>query len=199
MVQTAKIHVNPQMSIDAKIETWTYLPDKMLMKMSSDSFPMLAMTQAVTSESGWMKSAQGMRDIDEADRQESIRNLSRNILVLMSNAEVQGFKAQYLGQEKVKDQTYEAVFIPSPDGKGFKVFLNPETGMIGAMSYSGKRGNEPGQFLVVYGKTAELGGILFPASSDTYFNDKLFVSGTVQSLEINPAYEPAMFQKPEAK
>jgi len=197
--EEAKITFNPQMKFDVKMETWVYLPNKVCFKMSSDMIPQLSMTQVVTGNTGWAKSFQGIKDYDEAECRKQLDDLEKSTLVLLRNSMVQGFKAQYLGEEEVKGKTYETVYIRYGDNKGYKVYLDSETGHIGAMAYSGKKGPEPGQFINVFGSPIELGGIIYPSGTEIYFNGDLFISSTLKSLELNPEENPDLFKKPETK
>jgi zinc protease len=199
MVQTSEIQFNPQMKFNVKVETWSFPPDRLLFRMSSDTIPQLAISQAVTGETGWAKSVQGLRDLSSEECRQQLRDMERSPLVLLKNAQIQGFPAQYLGDSEVRGSTYDTLYVRHDDGKGFKVFFDKETGHLAGMMYQGKRGNEPGSFLAFYSEPTDFGGIIYPRRNELFFNDELFISSTVEKLEINPAEVADLFKKPDAQ
>jgi len=109
---------------------------------------------------------------------------------------VEGAQAIYAGRADVMDRSYESIYIPLGEGKGLRVYADPDTGMLAGLAYAGKYNNEPGQFIQLFSNPVELAGLTIPRDSETYFNGKKVASGAIQALELNPARNPALFQKP---
>jgi hypothetical protein len=156
----------------------------------------LEMAQAVTGESGWIESAQGLADKTREECRMQQMELNRHPLVLLANSQIQGFKAQALEQEELVGKTVDVVYIRQDDKSGFKVYLDPESGHLVGQRYSGKRGNEWGEFLRLYSEPVEIGGIIYPSVSETYFNDQLYIAATVSALFINPPANPQIYVRP---
>jgi len=196
MVQTSEIRFNPQMKFPVRVETWTFLPDRLVFRMSSDTIPQLSVTQVVTGGTGWARTVQGLQDLPPEECARQVRDIQRSPLVLLKNAQIQGFPAQYLGESEIRGQTCDTLYIRMEDGTGFKAYFDPETGHLAGMMYRGKRGNEPGSFLALYSDPADFGTVVYPRHNELYFNDELFMSSTIEQLELNPAEDPALFAKP---
>jgi hypothetical protein len=157
---------------------------------------MATITRAFDGEKGWMKMPQGIKDLSPDEVQEVLESIAHSPLVFLKNSRIEGAEAVYAGRVDVLGKSYESVYIPLGEGKGFRVYAHPETGMLAGMAYFGKRGSEPGQFIQLFGNPVELGGLAYPKDSETYFNGDKIATGSVQALELNPARDDALFQKP---
>ncbi|MBN2433563.1 MAG: insulinase family protein [Acidobacteria bacterium] len=197
MVEASEIQFNPQMKFMVKVETWTFLPDKIVFRMSSDTIPQLSVTQVVTGGTGWAQSVRGLQNLSPEECTRQVQDIQRSPLVILKNAQIQGFPAQYIGESEVKGKMYDTLYIRQADAAGFKVYFDPETGHLAGMLYRGKRGNEPGNFLALYSDPADFGEIVYPRRNELYFNDELFISSSVEQLAINPAEDSTLFIQPD--
>jgi hypothetical protein len=193
MQQEISLKVAPQMEIAASVDNYLVLPDKLYSKLSS---PMFTLTRAFDGKAGWMVSPQGAKDFSAEEIQDTRENIERTPLVILKGSLVEGFQAIAVGKEEIQGKSYDVFYIPMDGGKGFRIGLDPETGMLGAMVYTGKRGPEPGKFIQVFTEPASFGAIKYPAKSEIFFNGEKYMSSTVKSIDLNPAVPEDLFKKP---
>ena len=193
MLQDLTLKVAPQMEIAASADNYLVLPDKLYSKLSS---PMFTLTRAFDGKAGWMVSPQGAKDFSEDEIKDARENIERTPLVFLKGSLVEGFQAIAVGKEEIQGKSYDVVYIPQGEGKGFRIGLDPETGMLGAMVYTGKRGPEPGKFIQIFTEPTAFGPIQYPAKSETFFNGEKYMGSTIKSIELNPAVPEDLFKKP---
>ena len=191
--QKSTLQLAPQMSFTFDVDSYTFLPDQLYVKMAS---PIATIVRAFDGKAGWMQMPQGIKDLSAADIQEVMESIAHSPLVFLKHSRVEGAQAVYAGRADVMGRSYESIYIPLGEGKGFRVYADPDTGMLAGLAYAGNYNNEPGQFIQLFSNPAELDGLSIPRDSETYFNGKKVASGSIQTLELNPARNPELFQKP---
>ena len=192
LVQEGKLMPTPEMEVPATFEVFTFWPGSSHLRISN---PMFKLTQVFDGQRGWVVSPQGAKDFTPDEVEDARQNIGHAPLIFLRKSLVEGFVAVYEGPADVRGQKLECVFISETGAKGFRVYLDPETGLMRALAYSGTRMNQPGRFLQVFGEYGPLGGILYPVSSESFFNDQMFMSVATRSLELNPARDEKLFEK----
>jgi len=191
--QQSTLQLAPQMSFTFDVDSYTFLPDQLYVKMAS---PIATIVRAFDGKAGWMQMPQGIKDLSAAEIEEVMESIAHSPLVFLKHSRVEGAQAVYAGRADVMGRSYESIYIPLGEGKGFRVYADPDTGMLAGLAYAGNYNNEPGQFIQLFSNPVELAGLTLPRDSETYFNGKKVASGAIQALELNPTPNPALFQKP---
>jgi len=194
LVQEGKLIPSPGMEVPATVETYTFWPGASHLSIAN---PMFSLKQVFDGRQGWVSSPQGVKDFSPEEAEDARLNIGHAPLIFLKKSLVEGFSAIFEGPAEIQGQQLDAVYLQEKGEKGFRIYLDPQTGLLRALAYLGTRMKQPGRFLQVFGAYAELGGILYPASNETYFNDQKFISTATKSLELNPPRDEKLFEKPK--
>lgn len=175
-------------SMSAGQEHAFVLPNMVRMSVK---LPMGEQMMVINGDSGTMSMGGQSAPVPEAQIGETLDNLNRNLLILASkSSEVEAVSA---GAEKVGGTDCDLVSV-SLGGIESRLCID-SSGKVLKQSYQGKHPlqGSPGLIEVVYSDYAELGGRYFPKTHSMMFEGQEVLTITVDSLEVNPDLDPAMF------
>ena len=149
-------------------------------------------------KSGFLKSPQGTKTLEEDDMQDFEEDLARELITFLRDFE--SYKPQYLEDSQVAGAAAEVVLLTPPrGGKPFKVYVDKSTHFVVKMDYRGKsiQGNPVDQeeFLSEY---KAVGGIKLPHKTVIHQDGKLFLESATSKLSITDPIPADKFAKAES-
>lgn len=177
------------MSMDADV--LVVYPDhqRTVMKM-----PMGEMTMVTTPEAGFVIAPMGTQDLPGSRRDEMLKDLRRDMTVLLRDADKPGHTFALGGTEKIGDVNAQILDI-TVDGSALKWWVDPATGRV----LRSARTTSEGEIVSDYLEWKEFGGLKFATKAVRHRNGEEIGSGEMKSVEVNPAVDMKVFEKPVAK
>jgi zinc protease len=182
-----------EMSIDAE-QVWV-LPDRMWQKMTT---PMGEMTMVISPTDAFMAAPMGTRDMPASRKEDAMSDMRRESLVVAQHADDPKFVFSSGRTEKVGDIEAKVLDV-NADGAQVRWLIDPETGRI-LRSISQATGPEgPGEQVVEYSDWKTVEGLSVPFKEVRSLGGEKQFSVEVKEIEINPAVDMKLFEKPAEK
>ncbi|HSP16750.1 MAG TPA: pitrilysin family protein [Thermoanaerobaculia bacterium] len=181
----------PQGPMDMEVETLVVFPDRQraVMKM-----PMGEVTMVVTPDASFMVlPGMGTRDVPSSQRDAAQKESRQELLSVLKNPEKSTFNV--VGTEKVGAVEAKIVEV-NTDGDTMKWYVDPATGKIVRRVSRGRGPMAQGDQVTDFTSWGTFGGITLPTGFSTTSNGEQIASGQVKTIEINPAIDPKIWQKP---
>jgi zinc protease len=181
----------PQGPMDLEVETLVVFPDRQraVMKM-----PMGEVTMVVTPEASFMLlPGMGTREVPSSQREAAQKESRQEMLPVLKNPE--SYTIRVVGTEKVGSIDAKILEIAS-DGDTMKWYVDPATGKILRRVSKGRGPMSQQEQVTDFTAWAVFGGVNLPTGFSTTVNGEQIASGQVKSLEINPAIDPKVWEKP---
>jgi zinc protease len=183
------LNVNtPQGAIAMDIDSTTAFPDHHRLIMKT---PMGEMQIVATSQAGFMIAPGGSQDLPGSRRDEMLRDIRRELHWVVRDSDKPGHTFTMTGTEKVGDINAQILEI-GLDGTSTKWWVDPATGRVLRKLQSGAQG----EVTTEYSEWKDFGGLKVPTKYVAKRNGEEVASGDVKSMEINPAIDPKIFEKP---
>jgi zinc protease len=180
----------PQGDMQLEMEMTTRYPDAQRRVMKT---PMGDITIVVSPNAAFQAGPMGSRDLPASQRDTMLKGLKMDMLTVLRNIEQPGYTFAASGTEKVGDVNAQIVDITGPDGGVVKWTVDPASGRVLRMQRSGASGTEQTE----YSDWKPFGGLTLPTTFVISVNGDKNASGTVKSIEVNPAVDPSAFEKPK--
>jgi len=161
------------------------------MMRTSLKLPMGEQVMVINGDSGKMSMGSQSQPVPAAQISDAMESLNRDLLILASKSgEAEAVSA---GAGHVGDATCDVVSV-SLGGTESRLCIDA-SGQVLKQSYQGKHPlqGSPGLVEVVFSNYAEFGGTYFPTTQSMLFEGEEVLTITVNSLEVNPDLDPAMF------
>lgn len=181
---TTATRQTPQGPVDMEVESLVVFPDRRraVMKM-----PMGEVTFVITPESSFMVApGMGTRDVPASQRDAARAEARQDLLTILKNPDRYTFAAA--GTEKIGDVEAKVLEISS-EGDTVKWFVDPATGRV---LRKATRTNQVTDFR----SWGTFSGITVPTAFTMTMNGEPIGNGKVTTVEINPAIDPKVWQKP---
>jgi zinc protease len=183
----------PQGEFPIPMETVIVYPDHLHAEMQT---PGGTMNVVVTPDTAFMAFVgQGMRDLPGSQKTESIEQIKRDPIFIASHANDANIFFHAGGTEKVGDVDARIVDVNS-DGAYIRWFVDPQTGHILKETYPTLAQSGPVQGETEFDDWKPLGGLTIPTVRHNKQNGQDSSTATYTALEINPAVDPKLFEKP---
>jgi zinc protease len=181
----------PQGDMQIEMEMTTRYPDAQRRVMKT---PMGDITIVVTPTAAFQAGPMGSRDLPASQRDTMLKGLKMDMLTVLRNIDQPGYTFAAGGTEKVGGIDAQIVDITGPDGGTVKWIVDPATGRVLRMQRSGASGTEQTE----YSDWKPFGGLTLPTTFVISVNGDKNASGTVKSIEVNPAVDASAFEKPKS-
>ncbi len=201
-IKSVKVKVNllqktPQGEFTIPMETVIVYPDHLHAEMQT---PGGTMDIVVTPETAFMAFVgQGMRDLPASQKAESLEQIKRDPIFIASHATNTNKDANIFfhagGTEKVGDVEARIVDVNS-DGAYIRWFVDPQTGHILKETYPTLSQSGPAQGETDFDDWKPLSGLTIPTVRHNKQNGQDSSTATYTALEINPAVDAKLFEKP---
>jgi hypothetical protein len=171
------------------------LPDKMRVVIST---PMGEQTVLVHGDAGAMQAGGRAAPMPAEMVERTLSELNRELLILLDHAGDPGVEAVAAGSDEVEGRACDLVSVTFR-GTESRLCIDAD-GSVLSQSYQGKhmlRGT-PGLVEVRFYDYEDVDGWRLPQRSEIRFEGETLATSTVDSLEINPELDPALFELPEA-
>ena len=141
----------------------------------------------------------GVRPTADAARADQERQIQRKPLSILRARNGAGFKAAAVGPGKAGEMAVEKVTVEL-QGARYTLGIDPATGRILSLSYN-RRGPQGtfGEFIQTFSDFRAVDGLTLPFKVDATFDGQPWKnqSSTVETIVINGAIDPALFEKPK--
>jgi zinc protease len=180
----------PQGDMQMEMDTTTRYPDAQRRVMKT---PMGEITMVVTPTAAFQAGPMGNRDLPASQRDQTLKGMKMDLLTVLRNVDQPGYAFTMAGTEKVGDVDGKVVAISGPDGGAVKWTIDPATGRLLRSTRTGGGGTE----VTDYSDWKMFGGVNLPTNFAIMVNGEKNASGTVKSVDVNPAIDAGAFEKPK--
>ena len=177
--------------IDIDFDEVSVLPDSTRRVMKT---PMGEMTVVVTPNAAFMASPMGMQDMPASQRTASLNESKQGLLTVLRNINSPDYTFAVAGTEKVGDVNAQILQV-STGSVSFKWYVDPATGRLLKKVGQGRMG----EAVTEYTAWKTFGGLNLPVGFNVTAGGQAAGSGKITTIEINPAVDPKMFEKPAAQ
>lgn len=185
----------PQGEMQVRVEGTVVFPDKVHASLST---PMGPMTMVYTPTVAFMSMSGQTRDIPASQRAEGINAIKRDQVNIAQHVNDPKYAFTMAGTGKVGDVEATVLDI-NADGVSLKWYVDPQTGHVLRAAYSSVGPNGPAQTVEDFSGWQTVDGLTLPTQKITTQNGQQVSSEKVETRQINPQVDPALFQKPAAK
>ncbi len=184
----------PQGEMQADVEALTRYPDAQRVTMK------LPMGEIITVSAGsvaFVPTPPGTQDLPGSQRDSMAGDLKTEPISVLQNLDNPKYIFTLGATEKVGDVEAQILSI-NADGHAIKWYVDPSTGRILRKSSQG-RGPMSGELFTDYSDWKSYGGIMMPSATTMIRAGEKAGEVKVTSIDINPAIDAKIFEKPAAK
>lgn len=172
----------PAGEMDVEMEQTVQYPDSIYQVVKT---PMGEITTVITPAAAFANTPMGMQDLPASARADA----KFDLLTVLKSADKYTFATT--GSEKVGDVN-ATIVTASLDGASTRWYVDPATGRL----LRSVRNTPRGEVVADYADWKPFGGLNLPTSMTLSVNGEKQGSATVKTVEVNPAVDPKIFQKP---
>lgn len=153
--------------------------------------PMGEMTMVSTGDAGWVITPMGTQDLPASQREAGRSEAKTDLLTVLKNVGNPAYTFTTNGTAKV-DNVDASVLEIATDGASVTWWVDPATGRVLRRSSKSRQGEQ----LTTVGDWKPFGGVNFATTFASTVNGEQIASGTLTTVEVNPAIDPKQFEKP---
>jgi zinc protease len=184
----------PQGDMTIQMEEIAAFPDQLWQKMR---MPMGEMTMVISSSAAFMKSPMGSQDLPGAQKEDALKELKRHPIFVAQHADDPKFIFAAGGTEKIGDVDAQILDI-NADGAQVRWYVDPQNGHILRSSAQSMGMGGPAEQVVDYSEWKDVEGMNLPFKLKIKQGGNDAGTEDVQELQVNPAVDPKLFEKPVA-
>jgi zinc protease len=184
----------PQGDMAMEMEAITAFPDQLWQKMH---MPMGEMTLVISPSAAFMKSPMGSQDLPGPQKEDGLKELKRHPIFVAQHADDPKFIFAAGGTEKIGEVEARILDI-NADGAQVRWYVDPQTGHILRTSAQTMGMGGPAEQVVDYSNWKVVEGISLPFKLKVTQGGNDAGSQDILELQINPAVDPKLFEKPAA-
>jgi len=192
--KSALLAKTPQGDMSIEMEEIAAFPDQLWQKMR---MPMGEMTMVISPSVAFVKSPMGSQDLPGAQKEDGLKELKRHPIFVAQHADDPKFIFAAGGTEKIGDVDAQILDI-NADGAQVRWYVDPQTGHILRTSAQTAGMGGPAEQVVDYSEWKEVQGMNLPFKLKIKQGGNDAGSQDIQDLQINPAVDPKLFEKPAA-
>ncbi len=172
------------------------LPDRVRQEMTT---PMGQISMVITPDDAFVNTPMGVQPLPGSQRDELLKSMRRNSLVLLKSRTDPAFEARYAGKETVEGAECDRIGVTYA-GESILFVVDP-SGRILKTSFRGKNAQGvPGEVVTFYSDYREADGLWFPFTARRLFNGEAEGGMVLHEVSVNHQVDEAMFARPaEAK
>jgi hypothetical protein len=145
-----------------------------------------------------MTAPMGTRDLPASRKDDTLSDMKRESLVVAQHADDPKFAFSSGGTEKVGDIEAEVLDV-NADGAQVRWFIDPQTGRILRAVWRTTGPEGPGEQVVDYSDWKTVDGLSVPFKEVRSLAGQRQAAVEVKEVEINPAVDMKLFEKPAEK
>ena len=182
---------SPQGPMDIEVDSLTKYPDshRNIMKM-----PMGEMTMVSTPEAAFMSSPMGTQDMPGSQREMMKSESRQDFMTIVRNLENPAYTFTIVGSEKIGDVNTQILEVGTGTSS-VKWWVDPASGKVLRRSGHGRGGEQ----ITDITEWKSAGGLTVASNYTTKVNGEQQAAAKITTIEINPTYDPKVFDKPAAK
>jgi zinc protease len=184
----------PQGDMTIQMEELAAFPDQLWQKMR---MPMGEMTMVISPSAAFMKSPMGSQDLPGAQKEDALKELKRHPIFVAQHADDPKFIFAAGGTEKIGDVDAQILDI-NADGAQVRWYVDPQNGHILRSSAQSMGMGGPAEQVVDYSEWKDVEGMNLPFKLKIKQGGNDAGTEDVQELQVNPAVDPKLFEKPVA-
>lgn len=193
-VQATSMAQQRGQTFSLETETWIKMPNRFRQDTTVNIQGQTINSLTVwNGQNGWVKQ-QGQVQQLQANQAGSIQQTlyldPLNILLFTARDD---FTYAYQGRESVNGTQAHAMQINTPQGQSVTYFFDAEN----FLPIQRTRSAQGNTVRTVFSDYQRVGGYAFAFTQQTYLNDSLAQEQNVQNIEIDPSFDPQLFQKPQ--
>ena len=186
----------PQGDMSLQMHTTIVYPDRLHAELQT---PQGTLTIVATPDAGFMSmAAMGTRPMPSAQKNETLEQLKRDPIFIASHWKDRDVFFHAAGTEKIGDVDARIVDVNAA-GAAIRWFVNPVDGHILKETYQTLGQSGPVQGETVMDDWKNLGGLTLPAQRKNKQNGEETSVVEYKNIEVNPAVDPKLFEKPAEK
>lgn len=182
---------SPQGDMELEIDDTVRYPDSERQVMKT---PMGEMAMVITPTAAFMSGPMGTQDIPGSQRDAMKAEQKFDLVTVLKNVESPAYVFDIGGKEKVGEVEAQVLMITT-NGQTVKWFVEPGSGKLLRTLRSGRMGEQVKDF-ATWKKAGEL---MMPFSFTITTNGQPSGSGEYKAMEVNPALDAKLFEKPATK
>jgi len=186
----------PQGDMAMSLKTTIVFPDRI---HASVQGPMGAFTLVATpAEAFVVVPGRGVQDLPESRRDETLEQVKRDLIYIGQHADDPAFVFAAAGSEKIGDVDAKILEI-SGEGVNLRWSVDPQSGHVLRETYQtvGRSGPVEGETDLEDWKTAD--GLTLPYTHKNKQNGEDSSTAQYSAIQLNPAVDPKLFDKPAAE
>lgn len=181
----------PQGPMDVEMDEIIAYPESARRVMKT---PMGEMTTVMGPTASYMSSPMGTQDIPASMRSQAQAEMKTDLLTVLRNVNNPDYTFSLVGTEKVGDVNAQVLQVTT-GGNNFKWYVDPATGRILQKVASTRMGEQT----QTYTEWKMINGVNMPVAMTITAGGQPAGGAKFTTIEINPAVDPKMFEKPPAK
>jgi len=191
----AKLDLKEQ-GISLETESTLVVPDKVRTVITTPQGEMVMV--ASPNDSFMSMGAMGVRPMPEAQKKDSLNGLQRELWYVAQHAEDPQFTFTAEGNEKVGN--VQAAILDIHEGsQQVRWYVDPASGHVLRAEFQANTQQGPATNVVDQSDWKTVDGITLPFHQEVSSNGTPAASVTVTDLQLNPAVDPKLFEKPAEK
>lgn len=182
---------SPQGPMDIELDSLTRFPDSRRNVMKT---PMGEMTMVMTPDTAFMVSPMGTQDMPGSQREAMKSESRQDFLNILRELESPAYTFTVAGTEKIGDVNTQILEIGT-GSSSVKWWVDPASGKVLRRSGHGRGGEQ----IIDITEWKKAGGLTLASSYTTKVNGEQQAGAKLTIIEVNPAYDPKVFDKPAPK
>lgn len=193
--RTATLQLKAQ-GISVETDSTLVAPDRVRTVLKTPQGEMVLV--ASPNDSFMSLGAMGVRPMPASQKEDSVNGLRREIWFIAQHVDDPQYTFSAGGMEKVGD--VDAVILDiKAGGQQLRWYVDPKSGHVLRAQYEGNSPQGPATSVVDLSEWKTVDGVTLPFHQEVTSNGTPAASVSVTSLEVNPAVDPKLFDKPAEK
>jgi zinc protease len=184
----------PQGEQSVEAEEIDVFPDQSWQKMVTPGGDMI---EVVSPHDSFMAMGQQSREMPASQKQEGVDSLRRDPIDITQHADDPKYIFSADGTERI-GELETAVLIIDAAGARVRWYVDPASGKVVRASWQEAGPQGPGETVADYSDWKTVDGITLPFKETRSRNGNKMMSVNVKEMEVNPTFDPKIFEKPAA-
>ncbi len=186
---------SPQGQLQADTKTYIAYPDRFRVEAK---LPGGTLIQTYADGRAWIKDPNGVHDAPDGMRDQIQMSVRRDLISVLQAAAARALTPRMLPSESAEgNRTLQVVELRGESLGAVRLSLDPATGRIERESYENRGPAGTETITEEFSMYTKVQGLSLPAKSVVRRDGTPVVERTVTLFELNPAFPPNLFQKPQ--
>lgn len=194
MVEVTKMSISTGGGdMQADVTATLVAPNKLIQQMK---LPFGEMSFIYNGAQGWMKSAQGVRDMPGSQLEDIVKEIAGNMFSVLQNFEKPDYSVQFFKEEKAEGKTLNVVIVKhTPTNTTMRFFIDAQTNLITKKVARGRTRQGPADIEEQFSDYRDVNGVKIPFKTTGLADSKKQTEIIISSVTINGGVNPELFKK----